>query len=774
MDFRRSSKSSNNTGGGGGNQVSSSVSAAQQRAEESRKIASARVKPGALTIKAKFLGLRQGKAGGGGQKATAIAGQGGGGGGGGGGPKKDPPMEFYAIPWGIGEVTNATKENPDYTVIDDDTIEMPVRDNGRMGRARKSVDEINKDNDALKKAGKPTLTEEDIKARVQELEDSHQILAHQRISSTDTLLVKCFDQNAVKALKPNDIVVLAGFYPDGNYWNGELRITYACTKPIQAQSTGNPLEDQYKIDDVNYVPVRIPNLNSYGSDSIIMAFNNFDANDEEYYKQQHAAWLALPEAERAKQEEEPVMFKRGPVISKLLVNPRDPNAWLIKSKDMPDRHKFEYTCEVLQDGSRAGFPGGRYMVMAVALDGDFSDEGQKRKAIRTAIGINDTAKYAAIMSTNSIPALITCSVNKKDMSGCNPGLDFGMEVPEDRIANIKCWANSITLMLNEYLCLFCPRVSEAWVKKRFRIDPKESGFRVEQYDAARPCFLNMESVTKANYKTVFKGPNVVLLDEWEGNVAHLLDDGGEFRVLHSARISDDQRDWMSQQPESVCEAIINRSDKAQNEWPDITAAFENVVTLVYCAKRLDLKEMDRKREETNEYWRKKALARHRREQARKKEEQEREKEEQEREEAAQIAAMEAMEQAAIKNSRKRPSNEEDAGDVPVEKIEPQNPLPTLMAESPDEPPIDAVVVNDVLPHVVTGSLYDENGESIQDENGEWTTSIIVNDDWKEIPAPVAAAATTEAKPKKRKVKRTTAKTTTTASPGRVSPARGGK
>lgn len=738
MDFRRSMKHNNGSSSGAS---AVSASSAAERAEEARKISQSRGKTGSITVKAMVVSIIPYKSGGGGQKATAIAGQGGGAGAPG---AKDPPMQFQVIPFGIADLTGGAKETADYVVIDPETIEMPVRNHGRIGKAFKAL----KDAKGIDPSG----------ALTKELEESQEILQHQQISCTSTLLVKCFDLTAVRLLKPMDTVYLVGFLPDGSFYQGGLRINYGCTKPVLSQSTGNVLEDVFKFMDVNYNPVRLSSLNPY--DSLVLAFNNFQADDAEHFAECHAAWEALPEAERKKQEE-PVLFRRGPVLSKEMANPSDPDAWLVKKNDVPDRHKFEYALEIVQDGSRPGYPPGRYMVMAVALDGDFSDEGQKKKTIRAAIGINDTNKYAAIMATNSIPALIVCSINHKDMGSCNGGIEYDMPIPQDRMAVIKCWANHITLMLREYMSLCCPRVSEAWVRRRFRVKPAPADFTVDMFDAKRPCFLNMESTTKNHdRRTVFCGPNVVLLDEWQGKVSDLIEDGGELRVLHSARITDEQREWMALQPESVVESIIGRNDAALNDYPDLAAAFEGVATFVYCIKRVDWDAMEERRTEINTHWRAKALERHKVELARA-------KEQQEREEAAMIEAMEAAEQKAKnppflpngatieqyemkQNAIKRMRDE--GADVTDERLleryvnEEKAKITVPMDESPDEPP----------------ATFYPTDPMQEDEEPAFHLNVHGDDD--DAPAPAPVKTEPPAKPKKRKTKRVVKQ-----SPGRASP-----
>lgn len=733
MNFRSSARKQqphHHSNGRAPSASSASSSSAVERAEEARKISQSRGKTGSITIKGLVLGILPHKPSGGGQKQTAIAGQAGAGG----AQPKDPPMQFQVIPFGIADLTGGAKETPDYVVINAETIEMPLRNHGRMGKAFKAL----KDAKGIDPSG----------ALTKELEDSQEIVQQHQISCTSTLLVKCFDLNAVRMVKPMETVHLVGFLPEASWYNGELRINYSCAKPERCKSTGSVLEDVFKFLDINYNPVRLSTLNPY--DSLILAFNNFQADDATYFAERHLAWEALPEAERKKQEE-PIMFRRGPVLSKEMANPTDPDAWLIKTKDAPDRHKLEYACEIVQNDYRPGYPEGRYMVMAVALDGDFSDEGQKKKTIRAAIGINDTAKYAAIMSTNSIPALIVCSVNHKDMGTCNGGIEYDRPVPADRTAIIKCWANHVTLMLREYLCLFCPRVSEDWVRTRFRIKKAPADFNINMFDAKRPCFLNMESTTKdRDRKTIFCGPNVVLLDEWQGLVSDLIDDGGELRVLHSAPLTDDQREWLAAQPENVVESILRRSDAAINDYPDLAEAFSNVVTFVYCVKRVDLTVMEERRKEIDAHWRTKALERHKADLARA-------KEQQEREEAAMIAAAEAAEQKVRvpappspkegslvhdikKRIREAGGNPEDATlvDAMVKEAELAEPDAEVveemyaqvpMDESPDQPP---------------ATFYPVDPEEQDD-----------------VPIPVKPEP---AKPKKRKVKRTVKQ-----SPGRASP-----
>jgi hypothetical protein len=184
---------------------------------------------------------------------------------------------------------------------------------------------------------------------------------------------------------------------------GEYSLQLGCGEPVATTSECSPYVTLFSMTDLHQQPVHLldPAL-KYG-ETMVLLFADYMRSEEDE------------------------QFHRGCVEQKFLSNSVIEKDYKITKEKEQDRLKATYRLWQKQDGSIPGFPAGDYEIMAVFLEGDWSQEGQAKNTLRKGFGINNPAQFAAIMCANSIPAIIACSPNVTDSAKQNAGRDHRVD-----------------------------------------------------------------------------------------------------------------------------------------------------------------------------------------------------------------------------------------------------------------------------------------------------------------------------------------------------------
>jgi len=607
-----------------------------------RAISQAGAKKGTVPLKGIFISSITKKAG----QQSGGGGQGQGAGGSGGGAtaaatekKKPPPVTFQAIVR-VSDLASSHVPDAEYKIVDKDTIAFPARDTKRIGLAKKNLDAKRGELDTARTQNAAPDKVEALQAAVQEaesaLDEAAVIVDWVHVRDGSTHYFKTFDQDSAKGIPQMCNVTLVGVEAQSSFYNGRTFSSLGCTTVVAVPSSDPPVISLAENCDLSTTPLRISDPDDTSQKTFLVFFNDFENDDRQVYEEALDDYKALSEEER-KETEEPVFLKRGNVLRKMMNNPIREEDWKQKKDKQEDRLKATWSMTQVQDGSNPDYPEGTYVITALFLENGWSPEEQMTKnTLRKAFGINNAERFAKIMCVNPVPALIACSVNNKDSVIANPGLVARMPIPEPKRGVIVSWGNAAYFCLREYLLNRCMRVSEKWVRRYFQFSDEEQ-FMLNNEDATRPCLLNRDNLGRKGRKICFAGNKVFNLNEFSGFVPNLIDDGAEFRVMHSSYVSEDLRDTLAELEPEEAEKVLDGANDAKFNIPR-----ENMVKIIYAVQPLSEEERE-KYKKADEGWKKRAL--------------DAMKAEQERQKAFEEAAVLAMEEAESSKLKKEKEEE---------------------------------------------------------------------------------------------------------------------
>jgi len=397
---------------------------ASQRLAKDRQVSQAKSKADAPNIMGLFLGVRPPR------KKTpaevAAAGQGGSGSG------KDAPAAMTVM---CSVVKLAEKQIPglNYRIIDERTIAIPSKSTADISAARKLMDDAKK---------LPTGTEastQAIKDAADAMERASRFVDWITITDGEIVTIKTFEQAAANGIGMMQPVQLMGVDANYSVHKGVARSELQCAEPVPLNAKCPAYVSLCNMTDPQQIPMKLPDLSQNYGPTLLFYFADYMRDPSE--------------------------ADRGCVEFKILSNSIERKDYLITSqkKDVPTRSKHVYSMAQNQDGTHPDFPvKGMFGVQALFLEGDAKDT--EKITLRRAFGINDPFTYAAIMSANNVPAIISGSVNMKECQKINPGRSHLTD-----IGTISIWGNSACFLLRQYLLMQCPQVSADWVYRRLKI-----------------------------------------------------------------------------------------------------------------------------------------------------------------------------------------------------------------------------------------------------------------------------------------------------------------
>jgi hypothetical protein len=291
--------------------------------------------------------------------------------------------------------------------------------------------------------------------------------------------VKTFEQGAARGLKPLDKVNLAGVEADASMYEGRFSVTLSCSQPVSCASDQSPYVTLMGMTDLEQQAVCLPDPSLQYGPTRLLLFSNYERSAED------------------------VELGRGCVELKKLDNSTDEKDYKIVKDKEEDRLKATYRLWQRQDGTLEGHPKGDYSILAVFLEGGWSQEEQMtRNTLRKGFGINKASKFAPIMANNNIPAVIACSLNVKDSAKQNAGRNHRTDN-----GTLVCWGNAAYFCLREYLLTQCAQVSLNYVRRLFNLPPDGLVY-LQNEDPERPCQLNRSNLIKKGNQFILQGNKV--------------------------------------------------------------------------------------------------------------------------------------------------------------------------------------------------------------------------------------------------------------------------
>lgn len=193
-----------------------------------------------------------------------------------------------------------------------------------------------------------------------------------------------------------------------------------------------------------------------------------------------------------------------------------------------------------------------------------SQKDKTKILLRTAFGINNPKEFGAVMSVHSIPAIVAGSISSKDTQAMNPGSDHRKD-----FGTVCFYGNAIYAELREYLEAYCPKVSLAWVMRKFRIkgNPNDDSIRFECNDPDYECALNKANTVydKSNRSYTLRAGKVINVGEFNGDIKDTMkrsETPCEFRVLHSQYLSKEDSIKFAAMDTITAERCLNGADDA--------------------------------------------------------------------------------------------------------------------------------------------------------------------------------------------------------------------